>query len=216
MRQGRCHHAPELSAGAHRHGCARGVPIARVSTTCGAATRDTSHAERTRYARDTDTAARGVCRSRPRHGAICRWRAVHCRTHMNCRLTGTNHPQTYAFRARTHTHTHRQKRKHARTQARALQASTDKHTQSNSPHATPGTDTPRPIAAHSTTPRLEQTKHHMPAPRVSDTSGRTHARADKGVPRMRTHSHTRQLQHAAATRHDSTTRARARAQCTAS
>ena len=98
----------------------------------------------------------------------------------------------------------------------ALHANHDKRTQSNSPHATPGTDTPRPIAAHSTTPRLEQTKHHMPAPRVSDTSGRTHARADKGVPRMRTHSHTRQLQHAAATRHDSTTRARARAQCTAS
>ena len=149
VRQGRCHHAPELSAGAHRHGCARGVPIARVSTTCGAATRDTSHAERTRYARDTDTAARGVCRSLPRHGAICRWRAVHCRTHMNCRLTGTNHPQTYAFRARTHTHTHRQKRKHTRTQARALQANTDKHTQSKSPHATPDTDTNthrRPLA----------------------------------------------------------------------
>ena len=83
-------------------------------------------------------------------------------------------------------------------------------TQHHSPHATPGTDTHRPIAALSTTPRLEQTKHHMPAPRVSDTSGRTHARAEKGVPRMRTHSHTRQLQRAAATRNHSTNRARAR------
>ena len=36
------HNAPELSAVAHRHGCEKDVPLARVSSTRGSARRDTS------------------------------------------------------------------------------------------------------------------------------------------------------------------------------